>query len=147
MFNPSTDVQAIRIFQFLDDNGSGTVHVSIMDLLVKMLQEQLQFSKASFDFLEQLRTECANNPARTLLEPDFVSFFSTIPSHKVRYELPKGAHWTVFHPSSPNMRLWGLLIIMVSLYFFWCVALTSKDHACPRCCHASYVATGAAVQC
>ena len=99
----------MQVFRFADDNGSGTIHVGTMDMLVKMLQGHLQFSKASFDFLENLRTECANSPARSVLETDFIAFFLTIPTHNVTYELPKDAHWSVFHPDSPMLHMWGAL--------------------------------------
>lgn len=43
---------AHRVFQFIDANGNGTLAVGTIDLLTKILHGQLQFGKASFDFLE-----------------------------------------------------------------------------------------------
>lgn len=43
---------AHRIFQFIDDNSNGEVAVGTLDLLTKMLDGQIQFTKLSFDFLE-----------------------------------------------------------------------------------------------
>lgn len=122
---------AQRIFRFIDENGSGTIHVSTMDLIVKMLQGQLQFSKASFDFLDNLRSECVSSPNRTVLEADFIAFFLTIPTHGVSYALPKDAHWTIFHPHSPRLQMWGLLILTVALYFFWCVPMLARIRLLP----------------
>lgn len=124
---PSRREMAVRIFRFIDDNGSGTIHIGCLDVLVKMLQEHLQFSKATFDFLETLRTESENNPTRSVHESDLISFFLTIPNHNVTCELPKDAHWTVFHPDSPSMYLWNLLILVVALYFLWCALFSTIE--------------------
>lgn len=43
---------AHRVFQFIDDNGNGAVADGTLNYLMKMLHGQLQFSKASFDFLQ-----------------------------------------------------------------------------------------------
>jgi hypothetical protein len=127
---------AVRAFRFIDDNGNGTIHVSAMDMIVRMLQGQLQFTKASFDFLENLRSEIASSSSRDALESDFIAFFLTIPTNKVSIKLPNDAHWTVFHPNSPSVHMWELLILTAAVYFFWCARRllhNDQEDTCVEC--------------
>lgn len=48
---------AIRIFSFLDNNGDKTISMKALDLLIKSLQGQLNFTKETFDFVE-VRSSC-----------------------------------------------------------------------------------------
>lgn len=43
---------AVRAFEYIDANENSTISVSSMELLFKIVQDQLPVSKASFDFLE-----------------------------------------------------------------------------------------------
>jgi hypothetical protein len=43
---------AERMFRFVDKNQNGSVCVASLDILLKQLQDDLPFTKASFDFVE-----------------------------------------------------------------------------------------------
>eukprot|EP00892_Ulva_mutabilis_P004198 jgi/Ulvmu1/214/UM001_0218.1 len=123
---------AKRLFAFVDHNNSQSVSISAMDGLVRLLQSELPLSKATFDFVESLRAQCANDPTRLVGLNDFIDFFATIPTSRTMAKLPPNASWRVCHPDSRMLWLWDVLIRMVALYFFWEVPVSIAFQSASR---------------
>ena len=49
---PPLQEMALRTFAFIDDNGNGTISITAMELLLKLIQDELPLGKTSFDYLE-----------------------------------------------------------------------------------------------
>lgn len=51
-FKLSHTEMAVRAFNFIDENGNNTVSINAMELLFRIIQDELPVAKASFDYLE-----------------------------------------------------------------------------------------------
>eukprot|EP00892_Ulva_mutabilis_P004253 jgi/Ulvmu1/219/UM001_0223.1 len=123
---------AWRAFTYIDDNENGTISIAAMEILLKLAQDELPLAKTSFDCVENLKTECAQDPGRGVCLDDVVTFFQTIPMTTVQHKLPHDAHWGVCHPRSRLLLAWDVMIRIVALYFFWDVPFNIAFQASPR---------------
>lgn len=48
---------AWRAFTFIDSNGNGSIPITAMEVLFKLIQDELPLAKTSFDYLE-VRSDC-----------------------------------------------------------------------------------------
>ena len=74
--------------------------------------------------MQKLKREFAQGVKRTVEMDDVIAFFQTISGTRVQHRLPPDAHWGVCHPKSRALLVWDIIIRTVSVYFFWCAALT-----------------------